>query len=67
MRISVLNQAGLDRLHHAMTARVENGSLPGIVTVAQGDERANPAALMVGLLKSNLLVIPLVCPDWFRH
>src|ERR1700686_2491613 len=39
MKISALNQAGLDRLHHAMTARVENGSLPGIVTlVAQGDD-----------------------------
>ncbi len=39
MKISALNQAGLDRLHQAMTARVENGSLPGIVTlVAQGDD-----------------------------
>ena len=39
MKSSALTQAGLDRLHQAMAARVENGSLPGIVTlVAQGDD-----------------------------
>jgi hypothetical protein len=39
MKTSALTQAGLDRLHQAMAARVENRSLPGIVTlVAQGDE-----------------------------
>ncbi|HEX2647241.1 MAG TPA: serine hydrolase domain-containing protein [Candidatus Dormibacteraeota bacterium] len=39
MKVSALTQAGLDRLHQAMVARVENGSLPGIVTlVAQGDD-----------------------------
>ena len=39
MKTSALTQAGLDRLHRAMAARVENGSLPGIVTmVAQGDD-----------------------------
>ncbi len=39
MKASALTKAGLDRLHQAMAARVENGSLPGIVTlVAQGDD-----------------------------
>jgi hypothetical protein len=39
MKTSALTQAGLDRLHQAMAARVENRSLPGIVTlVAQGDD-----------------------------
>ena len=39
MKASAPTQAGLDRLHQAMAARAENGSLPGIVTlVAQGDE-----------------------------
>lgn len=39
MKTSALTQAGLDRLHQAMAAQVENGSLPGIVTlVAQGDD-----------------------------
>lgn len=39
MTTSALTQAGLDRLHKAMAARVENGSLPGIVTlVAQGED-----------------------------
>ncbi len=38
MKTSAPTQAGLDRLHHAMAGRVENGGLPGIVTaVAQGD------------------------------
>ncbi len=39
MKTFALTQAGLDRLHQAMAARVENRSLPGIVTlVAQGDD-----------------------------
>src|SRR5260370_8352604 len=39
MKTSALTQADLDRLHQAMAARVENRSLPGIVTlVAQGDD-----------------------------
>lgn len=39
MKSPALTQAGLDRLHQAMAARVENGGLPGIVTlVAQGDD-----------------------------
>src|ERR1700674_5563264 len=39
MKSSALTQAGLDRLHQAMAARVENRSLPGIVTLgAQGDD-----------------------------
>ena len=34
-----LTQGGIDRLHQAMAARVENGGLPGIVTlVARGDD-----------------------------
>jgi CubicO group peptidase (beta-lactamase class C family) len=38
-RTSSLSQAGLDRLHRAMAARVEQGELPGIVTVvARGDD-----------------------------
>ncbi len=37
MKMSTLSQAGLDRLHQAMEARVEKGELPGLVTlVAQG-------------------------------
>lgn len=39
MKSSALTKTGLDRLHQAMAARVEKGSLPGIVTlVAQGDD-----------------------------
>ena len=39
MKSSALTKAGIDRLHQAMVARVENGSLPGMVTlVAQGDD-----------------------------
>ncbi len=39
MKTSAPTQAGIDRLHEAMAARVENGSLPGIMTlVAQGDD-----------------------------
>lgn len=39
MKDSALTRAVLDRLHQAMAARVESGSLPGIVTlVAQGDD-----------------------------
>ena len=39
MKTSALTQADADRLHEAMAARVENRSLPGIVTlVAQGDD-----------------------------
>ena len=39
MTTSALTEAGIDRLHRAMGARVENGSLPGMVTlVAQGDD-----------------------------
>ena len=39
MKTSALTQTGLDRLHQAMAAQVEHGSLPGIVTVvAQGDD-----------------------------
>lgn len=39
MNTSAPSQAGLDRLHQAMAARVEKGELPGIVTlVAQGDD-----------------------------
>jgi CubicO group peptidase (beta-lactamase class C family) len=39
MKTSSLSQAGLDRLHLAMAARVANGELPGMVTlVAQGGE-----------------------------
>ena len=38
MTTSALTKAGIDRLHQAMVARVENG-LPGMVTlVAQGDD-----------------------------
>ena len=34
-----MSQAGLDRLHQAMAARVAKGDMPGIVTlVARGDE-----------------------------
>jgi CubicO group peptidase (beta-lactamase class C family) len=37
--MSAPSQAGLDRLHQAMAARVENGELPGILTlVAQGND-----------------------------
>ena len=33
------SQAGLDRLHQAMTARVAKGELPGLVTlIAHGDD-----------------------------
>ena len=36
---SALTQAGLDRLHEAMAARVDKGELPGLVTlVAKGDD-----------------------------
>src|ERR1700694_1938352 len=39
MKTSALTQAGLDRLHQAMAARVENRSPPGIVIlVAPGDD-----------------------------
>ena len=39
MKSSGLTKAGIDRLHQAMAARVENGSLPGMVTlVARGDD-----------------------------
>jgi CubicO group peptidase (beta-lactamase class C family) len=39
MKTPALTRAGVDRLHQAMAARVENGGLPGIVTlVAQGDD-----------------------------
>src|SRR5438105_47281 len=39
MKTSSLSQAGLDRLHQAMAARVANGALPGMVTLlAHGDE-----------------------------
>lgn len=39
MKAPALTKAGVDRLHRAMAARVENGALPGIVTlVAQGDD-----------------------------
>ena len=39
MKTSALSKAGIDKLHDAMAARVENGSLPGMVTlVAQGDD-----------------------------
>src|SRR5207244_3588239 len=38
-RTSSPSQAGLDRLHRAMAARVAKGALPGMVTlIAQGDE-----------------------------
>ena len=41
MKTSALTKAGIDRLHRAMALRVENGSLPGMVTlVAQGDDVA---------------------------
>ncbi|HXM55827.1 MAG TPA: serine hydrolase domain-containing protein [Candidatus Dormibacteraeota bacterium] len=39
MNTSAPTQAGLDRLHQAMAARVDKGELPGIVTlVAYGDD-----------------------------
>ncbi len=39
MKTSSLSQAGLDRLHRAMAARVAKGELPGMVTlVAQGEQ-----------------------------
>ena len=39
MKTRPLTKAGIDRLHKAMLARVDNGGLPGIVTlVAKGDD-----------------------------
>lgn len=39
MKAAALTRAGLERLHQAMAGRVENGGLPGIVTVvAEGDD-----------------------------
>ena len=39
MKTAAITKAGIDRLHRAMAARVENGGLPGIVRlVAQGDD-----------------------------
>jgi CubicO group peptidase (beta-lactamase class C family) len=39
MNTTSLSQAGLDRLHQAMAARVAKGELPGLVTlVARGDD-----------------------------
>jgi CubicO group peptidase (beta-lactamase class C family) len=39
MNTSLVSEAGLTRLHEAMASRVEQGGLPGLVTlVAQGDD-----------------------------
>jgi len=46
MKTSALTQAGLERLHQSMAARVENRSLPGIVTlVARGDDDSTDPGL----------------------
>jgi CubicO group peptidase (beta-lactamase class C family) len=38
MNASSLSQAGLDRLHDAMAARIEKGELPGLVTLIARDD-----------------------------
>jgi hypothetical protein len=55
MKTSALTQAGLDRLHQAMAARVENRSLPGIVTlVAQGDDAYSFTVSVAGVVAGHL-------------
>jgi hypothetical protein len=66
MKTSALTQAGLDRLHQAMAARVENRSLPGIVTlVAQGDVRPGHGFVIVEPTTSNP-PYP-ICPQRFAR
>jgi CubicO group peptidase (beta-lactamase class C family) len=45
VRTSALSQAGLDRLHEAMAARVASGELPGVVTLVARDGEARADAI----------------------